>query len=195
MAGEVDALDGQARAPRRVEIEHAERHRQAATPIQHRDHVGVGGVLEGHDVAVQAQVAGHGLGQRLLGRFALQPVGEPFDGMVHQLPRRIGLAIGILVQGAEQGRFEQGKAVVLDLAELSERALSFLAGHPVLTKSLRATRREYAVATPRVRALPDPDVHSAAWAAEPRWRGRPVSAAGAGLGPPPPARPRVSCGS
>ncbi len=159
VAGEVDALHAQARAPRGVQVQHAQGHRQAAPPFQHRDQVGVGGVLEGHDVAVQAQVAGHGFGQRLLGRFALQPFGEPVDRVIHKLARRIGVAVGILVQRAEQRRFEQGEAVVLELAQLGESGFGFLARHPSPSTSPRATRREYAVATRRVRALQDPDEH------------------------------------
>ncbi len=130
VAGKVDAFDRQAAAARGVEIEDPERHRDAAPALGHLDHVGVGRVVPGQKVAIEAEVAGQGLGDRLLGGFRLQPAAQSLGDLFAEGAGGPRIALGRFVHGAGQGCFQQGEAPILGLASLRQHPLRVFARHP-----------------------------------------------------------------
>ncbi len=112
VAGEIHAAHLQAAAPGGVQVEHAERHRNALAPLAHRQDVGVVGMVVGHQVASQAQVAGHGLGQGFLGGLVGQPLLQPVGPFFGQRPSDRGIAGRILVHRARHRGLEQRKGVI-----------------------------------------------------------------------------------
>ncbi len=150
MPREVDALDRQSGLVGHVQVEHRQGHRQSLAPLDHRYDVGVGEIVVVDQVAVQPEVAGHGLGEGFLRRLALQAFSEARGGLPGQGPGRLRVAVGVLMDRAEQRRFQQRKAVVRPLPELGQRTFSLLAGHVVCSTS---TDRFIA---PSVRNMPRP---------------------------------------
>ncbi len=150
MAWKVDALHHQVATPRGVQVEHAQRDRQSLAPLADRNDVGVARVVVGQHVAGESEIARHRLGEGLFGRFLLQPGGQPLGGLGGHLSRIVGIARGILVDGAEQRRLEQRKAVVGNVPEFGQRALGFLAGHR--SRALLNGRRRHAMRLEHVEA-------------------------------------------
>ena len=81
---------------------------------------------------MKLQIAGQGLGQGFLGRFRLQPLGQAAAGLVGQMAGGGLVALGLLVQGADQRRLEQREAVVLRPSGGGQGLLGVLARHGVL---------------------------------------------------------------
>ena len=80
-------------------------------------------------VAVQAQVRGHGLGQGVVGPLASDPLGQPFSGVGGEGADRPGVAKRLVVDGAGDGGFQQGKRVVPGLSGFRQNLDRFIAGH------------------------------------------------------------------
>ena len=80
-------------------------------------------------VAVQPHVVAERLTDRILGPFSAEPRFQTGDRFGAQGACGLGVAGGIFVQGAVQGRLEQRKAVVVRHSRRRQGALRFFAGH------------------------------------------------------------------
>src|SRR5690606_28572186 len=67
------------------------------------------------------QVRRHGLGQGVIRAFAGDALGQAFGGVVRQRPHRFGVTQRIVVDGAGDGRLEQGEIVVPGPAGLTQQ--------------------------------------------------------------------------
>ncbi len=83
----------------------------------------------GDQVAGQAQVAGQGLGDGLLGRLGLHAFGQAFDRLLGQGDHRGDVAVGVVVHGAGQGGLEQREVLIGALPGPGQDRLGLLAGH------------------------------------------------------------------
>ncbi len=92
-------------------------------------------------VAVQPQVRGHGFGQGVVGAFVGGAFLDPLGGLIGQQTDRLGVAEGIVVNGAGDGAFEQRKAVVLGGSRLGQNDLGFVARHAMSVPVVVTPRR------------------------------------------------------
>jgi hypothetical protein len=69
-------------------------------------------MVHGEQVAGEAQVPGHGLGQGLLGALHAQAVGQALHPRAGQVARELGVAAGIVMDRAGDGGLQQRKLVL-----------------------------------------------------------------------------------
>ncbi len=129
VAREVDAGDLELAAPRRLQIDHAQRHRQALAPFAHRDDVGVGRVVVGQQVPIQPQVAAQRLADGVLRPLVLEPLGQELGRLGGEGSRRLGLPGRVFVQGAGERRLEQREPVVRRRSRRRQGAFRLVLSH------------------------------------------------------------------